>query len=300
MSRLTMKELAFKVEARIRRLYIRYSSDPRPSSYPYLSSDSFRKAADHIYDETTQKFLPLNIRHGDIVFVRHAFLHEFFLKIHPQILYPYILLSHINDDSMDGAWLPLIDDKIIKWYAQNVAVYHPKLVPLPIGLQNLYNYDYGITSIYQKLHHRSVHKKNKILFGFSMGEKHNYEERLSAFKALSHNPNTVQIKNRMVQISYLSLLNEHAFVASPSGRGIDCHRTWEALYVKTIPIVRKSILTEYFYDQGMPLWMIDDWQEVSSVSEEQLARIYEDLAKRFDNQTEFMDFWMKKIRSASR
>ena len=29
-----------------------------------------------------------------------------------------------------------------------------------------------------------------------------------------------------------------AFVASPSGNGLDCHRTWEALLLRSIPIVK--------------------------------------------------------------
>ena len=43
----------------------------------------------------------------------------------------------------------------------------------------------------------------------------------------------------------LTTLQQHAhfaFVASPSGNGLDCHRTWEALLLRSIPIVKVSVL----------------------------------------------------------
>ena len=40
--------------------------------------------------------------------------------------------------------------------------------------------------------------------------------------------------------------SKYAFVLSPRGRGLDCHRTWEALCLGCIPIVKKSPITKLF------------------------------------------------------
>ncbi|MBI3632269.1 MAG: hypothetical protein HY225_02380 [Candidatus Vogelbacteria bacterium] len=292
---LTINEFIFKVTSKVQKIYIKYSFDPRPSSCPYLSGDGYRKTADHIYDETTKTFQPQNVKRSDVIYVRYDFLKDFFAKIHPKIQYQYILLSHNNDEWVDERYLSYIDDKIIKWYAQNVTVHHPKLFPLPTGLQNLYNYNYGIINVYEKLNNRLANKKNKILFGFSIGKKEYEKERLPALQSLRNNPSAEEIKSKMVQISYFELLNEYKFVASPPGIGIESHRTYEAMYLRTIPIVKKSLTTDYYYNLGMPMWIIDDWRELENFTETQLSDKYDSLKDRFNNRTIFMDYWIDKI-----
>ena len=41
---------------------------------------------------------------------------------------------------------------------------------------------------------------------------------------------------------------DYAFVASPRGLGLDTHRTWEALFLGSIVIVRSSSIDELFED----------------------------------------------------
>ena len=55
---------------------------------------------------------------------------------------------------------------------------------------------------------------------------------------------------------------EFAFAISPRGAGLDCHRTWEALLLRTIPIVKHSTLVPAY--EGFPVAMVRDWAEVTS------------------------------------
>ncbi|CAF1004943.1 unnamed protein product [Adineta steineri] len=48
---------------------------------------------------------------------------------------------------------------------------------------------------------------------------------------------------------------------SPRGTGIDCHRTWEALYLDIIPIVWHSTLDPLY--TNLPIIIINDWSEVN-------------------------------------
>ena len=48
---------------------------------------------------------------------------------------------------------------------------------------------------------------------------------------------------------------------SPRGNGIDCHRTWEALYLDAIPIVWHSTLDPLYAD--LPIIVINDSSEVN-------------------------------------
>jgi hypothetical protein len=54
---------------------------------------------------------------------------------------------------------------------------------------------------------------------------------------------------------------EFAFVLSPFGNGMDCHRTWEALLCGCIPIVRSSVFNELF--EGLPVLIVEKWSDIS-------------------------------------
>ena len=44
------------------------------------------------------------------------------------------------------------------------------------------------------------------------------------------------------------------------GNGLDCHRTWELLYLGCIVITRTSPLDPLF--EGLPVVIVRDWEEV--------------------------------------
>lgn len=56
-------------------------------------------------------------------------------------------------------------------------------------------------------------------------------------------------------------MTEYAFVLSPFGNGMDCHRTWEALLCGCIPIVRTSVFNELF--EGLPVLIVENWSDIS-------------------------------------
>ena len=55
---------------------------------------------------------------------------------------------------------------------------------------------------------------------------------------------------------------DYAFELSPSGNGLDCHRTYEALILKTIPIVRTNTLDSIYLDHDLPVVIVKEWNEV--------------------------------------
>ncbi len=101
--------------------------------------------------------------------------------------------------------------------------------------------------------------------------------------------------------------SQHAFVVSPRGNGIDTIRTWEALMLGCIVIVRRIVtpgtpapppIEELYAD--LPVVMIDSWSEVTR---EFLAKNLSEFAKRSAN-NEFryekltMKYWIEQIESA--
>ncbi len=83
-------------------------------------------------------------------------------------MFPFKLISHNSDLPVDGELTALCTDKIQAWFAQNNTHVHEKVVPIPIGLENLRYYKAGIPRLYDALRTSTGPRKDRILFGFSM------------------------------------------------------------------------------------------------------------------------------------
>lgn len=268
-----------------------------PSSYPYLSGDTFRKAADHILDMDT-RFNPRAVKKNDAVFVQSRYLKTFFEEYHPQIEQSYVLISHNGDENIDENYLRYIDEKLVHWFAQNCLIEHEKLTPLPIGLENKWYFLHGIPSYFRKAAQREVLKKPKIFCSFTVNT--NPAERKPALEELSKHASVEMGTGWPGSLEYIRTLQQYAFVASPPGNGIDCHRTWEALYLRVVPIVKRSPLTEYFASCGLPLLIIEDWKELLRYNASDLALIYEERKPQFETPVLWAPYWLERIRNAGR
>jgi hypothetical protein len=63
-------------------------------------------------------------------------------------------------------------------------------------------------------------------------------------------------------VDYLNALGRAKFVLSPPGRSWDCYRTYEALAMGAIPIVKRQEPQSNVV-VGLPVLMVDDWSEVT-------------------------------------
>ncbi len=257
----------------------------RPAAIaPFISGDNFRALCNHIFDETQRSFDPQAVQRGDTVFVSGVYLDAFFDTVHPRIQHPYILVTHNCDRSVPHSHtamgeyprrdfsLFLDDPKIVAWFGQNVDCRHPKLIPLPIGLQNEHwgsKYPEKISKVTQS--NRGFEKKHLLYGNFRVGTS-NPQERQPIYDYFKKQPYCYFATERKDLDEYLVDVAESKFVLSPPGNGEDCHRTWEALYVGSYPIVRHSALDQLFAD--LPVVLINDWHEIT---EPFLAEKYEEL-----------------------
>jgi hypothetical protein len=75
-------------------------------------------------------------------------------------------------------------------------------------------------------------------------------------------------------------MTQFAFVLSPFGNGMDCHRTWEALLCGCIPIVRTTVFCELFED--LPVLVVEKWEDITPALLKQT--VYEFKLKHQHNQ----------------
>ena len=204
--------------------------------------------------------LPEKIFTARSIFIYTHALPLFFERVFPSLTKPITLLSHNSDHGVDNNYLEYLNsDKINKWFCQNRLTNHPKLFSLPIGIANSC-WDWGDSKIMDEVINEGYIDSNPyfIYANFSKGDGLRYERRKDCYDILSENGIIMQESTDYK--SYLQELKKHKFCLSPEGNGIDCYRTWEALYMRTIPICKRSVMVEEFA-KTFPIYIVDDWKD---------------------------------------
>ena len=174
---------------------------------------------------------------------------------------PFRLILHNSDDEFGEKQLKYLDiPNCKKIYTQNMNVKHPLVKPLPIGIANSF-WRWGDSKIMDDVIKEGYYdiKPLFIYANFTKGDGVRYKRRSDCYDALLDNKITMN-KSTEDYKSYLQELKQYKFCISPEGNGIDCYRTWEALYMRTIPICKRSVMVEEFA-KTFPIYIVDDWKE---------------------------------------
>jgi hypothetical protein len=156
----------------------------------------------------------------------------------------------------------LLPSNVVKWYAQNVdlEVIPNKIVPIPIGLENRYCFDYDKAEMLFNQKRLSVEKQPKMYVNFNVNT--NRAERIAALNACQQASSACTIRlgqNGDDYQRYLEDIQSHRIIVCPRGNGLDCHRTWEALYLGSIPIMNHIPSIEAM---GIPTLFVKGWHEI--------------------------------------
>ena len=248
----------------------------RPSSEPFISGDTFRKMANHVFDET-KGFYPNMVKDGDIIFLKADMIETFFKFFHQKIKSRYVLLSHNSDFSFDYENQKYLDEKIIHWFAQNINFdSDEKFSLLPIGLENRRYLKNGL--IYHFNKYKNSEKKHLVLLSF------NEETTISRLKVKEVLKNNKLITSQVFKNSdlYKKTLSESMFNICPPGNGLDTHRFWESLLLNTLPIVVRSSFTSNLEKLNIPALYLDKWTDLNEYKETELKSLYMEKINKID------------------
>lgn len=263
----------------------------RMSSAPYISGDSFRAIANHVLDETDESLRPEEIQDKDIVFVKTDYVGKFFTQIHPHIQHKYILITHNSDCAAPGSFEHYLDDeKLIAWFGQNPTLQnHKKFVPIPIGIANRV-WSHGNVANFNKATELARSMSRHVLLGinFVVGSNRDLRQPVYDYFITKHFCTNLYHREHF---DYLKNMAKANFILSPAGNGLDCHRTWEALLLGAIPILKTSPLDELLQD--LPVLIINDWSEIT---EGFLRNKLEEIrSKTWIPEKKYFNYWQQVI-----
>lgn len=239
----------------------------------FISGDDFKNKCDYILDEKGFRCINDN-KNNPIYFVKTDYIDNFFQsEFLPK--YNFRLVTHNSDFSVNSNYKYYLDYKqLVSWHAQNVDYEHEKLIPIPIGIANE-QWPHGNKSIIKSVIDKKYSKLDIIYANFNTNT--NYKQRSYCLQFVD--PQFIEHNVSFEQ--YLSKIAQASFNICPMGNGIDSHRIWESLYLKSIPIVESSYNIRYLTSKyDLPIIIIDDWRELPSLSLN--TTIYNSLIKGFD------------------
>ena len=232
-----------------------------------------------------------SLQNGDIIYT-----HTFYVKQLFEVLRfmsgRLTIVTHNADTRVDDTFH--IPECVEKWYAQNVEVSNPIIESIPIGLEN----DRWFKVLKKKEKMEAVLQTFKIrknLVYMNHNVATNPEKRSILYETYSKKPwvTSEMGKNGQYFDEYLDNVYNHAFVICPEGNGIDTHRTWETLYMQSIPIEKRNINNQFYKD--LPICFVDDWEELT---EEFLLRELQRIQMTEWNPKKLtFEYWKNKIKN---
>jgi hypothetical protein len=209
-------------------------------------------------------------------------------RLHRQLILipkPFILVSGGGDcecpnqifDTEDEFQNFINSPNIVHWFCQNVLIKHPKITPIPLGL------DYETIMYYTHIRNdrgpkmTPLEQENQIMelrknispfweripicygnFQYLLNTKYG-SDRVDAIRKIPKN--LIYYDSKCIRESTFKNQTNFAFVVSPFGQDYECIRTWEALCLGCIVILKTSPIDSIYAD--LPVLIINDWNEIT-------------------------------------
>eukprot|EP00667_Euglena_gracilis_P013893 EG_transcript_14363 len=169
----------------------------------------------------------------------------------------------------------LASDRILHWFALNVGMPHPMLLPLPLGLNLRQVVALRNTSRHKapaaaaaalRLAHANFPTNDQPWLCTPQAKANPsagkcFRDAIMA-KLVNNGVIEAKISKRQAPSQYFDDMLQFKFVISPPGHGWDTYRNWEALHLGRIPVMQHGPLDPMFRD--LPVLQTDaDWRDIT-------------------------------------
>ena len=255
-----------------------------------------------------------NMFDGMSIFVGSDYLQYFVSLILNKINHKFILVTGTSIKTcpvevLDQiSFFKLINNKyLIRWCSQNnVIKNYPSIIQIPLGLD--YHAVYNDTKKWEKIAdgkspvdqekfminviHNSkpfYERINKIYVNFEIsadrfGQSKDCLKKISPFLLEMYQQ---KLKRTQTWIN----TTKYTFVLSPYGQGMDCHRTWEALILGSIPILKSTEFVNMFKD--LPVLLVDDWSDINQQLLDDTIEKFKNMNFNYDKLT--LEYWKQRV-----
>lgn len=170
----------------------------------------------------------------------------------------FIIFTNLEDTPIDDHIFESIPKNVLKIYAVNALSHGGKVVPAPYGVQRkMHPRDNRSELLLQSM----VGKRaDKLLYVSHKEDSHS--ERIGIRQMFMDKLWTTVDTTRVEYNEFLENLSNHKFMLCPRGNAIDCHRNWEVLYMRRVPVMKRHPYLEVLF-KDYPVLFVDKYSEVT-------------------------------------
>jgi hypothetical protein len=277
----------------------------RYPSFPFISPDTFRAMADIVIEGATlirrSKMAQRNIIFFDLADItgdESEFGDSPALRALDRVLSelpvpPVVLMSH-GDLLPKRSLLTRIGERSAKVFAVNLVEETENLWAIPLGLENLSRNRNGRLRDFD-VARRQVEKTVKTNDVFAAFEPGNNPVVRDPLVELLRNSRFGWNRRRLSPGEFRRTVRESYFVISPPGRGLDCHRTWEAIYLGSVPVVLSSAISRSL-TKLLPIHHVESFDEFLGLDELELRQLFDSYRDRAVSAA-YAPYWLARIMS---
>ena len=172
----------------------------------------------------------------------------------------FIIFTNLEDTPIDDFILNKIPENVACISAVNAITHNDKVIPAPYGVQRRMNpSDDRIEQLTQYMEH--VPSKPRNLLYVSHNESSNVKR--MGIKSLFYDKDWAEVNEQRVPYNiFLYNLSGSKFMICPIGNAIDCHRNWEVLYMRRVPIMKRDPYLQKLFE-NYPVLFVDKYSDVT-------------------------------------
>ncbi len=200
---------------------------------------------------------------------------------------PFTLITLDSDLHIDERSLHILNDPLLdKWYSIHVNIVHPKLQPIPVGIPpHLFQQKLTFKGYDTLINRAAAAEKTQVFHcAFAVGNNPVERTKCEIRTGLTN-------KIGMNMADNITEVGKSMFCVSPNGAGVDCFRTWESLFCRTVPIITRNKMMEAGMYDGLPVAVIEDWDHFNAA--DYTRERYDEMMRGFDPSVITIDRWIK-------
>lgn len=172
----------------------------------------------------------------------------------------FIIFTNLEDTPIDDFIFDNIPDNVLSVNAVNALSFGGKVNPIPYGLQRRLNINDNRIDILLSFMNTENNIENLLYVNHSV---HTNPEERSGIKELFLDKSWAKVELGSVNYhEYLFSLKKSKFMICPVGNAVDCHRNWECLYMRRVPVMKKNAYLEYLL-KDYPILFVDDYSDIT-------------------------------------
>jgi hypothetical protein len=171
----------------------------------------------------------------------------------------FIIFCNLEDTPILDDTHDLIPENVLSINSANALSYGEKIFALPYGLQRKFHEHDNRIDVLKNFYTSKIEPSNLLYVNHSVGTNPDARSGINEFFK-NYSWSFVR-SDRINYISYIEEIKDYKFMICPIGHAMDCHRNWEVLYMRRVPVmIRNNYLTHLFKDY--PVLFVDSWEEV--------------------------------------